>query len=251
MKMNSGVELYSLVSPRSKWLILLLVVSMSACTLQRRNVAPVPVAQEVVRSSVKYQKEYLLVAGDQVEISVWRSPEVSRTVVVRPDGYISLPLIQDLPAAGRSPREVAESVRVALSERLLKPEVTVIPLAVRQPSVYVLGDVRSPGVYPIRNAVTAVQAIAVAGGSLRSASERDITIIRLSDEGYLEAINIGDAPSNGQMDPYMTLAAVPLKPDDVIFVPETGRSQISRLLTDALVPLQIYLNYKLIRAYDL
>lgn len=210
-----------------------------------------PVAPEVVRSSVRYQKEYILVAGDQIEVSVWRSPEVSRTVVVRPDGNISLPLIQELPAAGRTPKEVAESIRVALSERLLKPEVTVIPLAVRQPSVYVLGDVRNPGTYPIRNAVTAAQALSLAGGVLRSGSENSSSIIRLSEDGYIEAINLGDTSQRNQTDRYMSLAAMPLRPDDIIFVPETGRSQITRLLSDALVPFQIYLNYKLIKAYDL
>lgn len=210
-----------------------------------------PVVPEVVRSSVRYQKEYVLVAGDQIEVSVWRSPEVSRTVVVRPDGHISLPLIQELPAAGRTPKEVAESIRVALSERLLKPEVTVIPLAVRQPSVYVLGDVRNPGTYPIRNAVTAAQALSLAGGVLRSGSENSSSIIRLSEDGFIEAISLGDTSQRNQTDRYMSLAAMPLKPDDVIFVPETGRSQITRLLSDALVPFQIYLNYKLIKAYDL
>lgn len=229
----------------------LVVLVQWACTPMRGTIAKMPVVPEVVRSSVRYQKEYVLVAGDQIEVSVWRSPEVSRTVVVRPDGHISLPLIQELPAAGRTPKEVAESIRVALSERLLKPEVTVIPLAVRQPSVYVLGDVRNPGTYPIRNAVTAAQALSLAGGVLRSGSENSSSIIRLSEDGFIEAISLGDTSQRNQTDRYMSLAAMPLKPDDVIFVPETGRSQITRLLSDALVPFQIYLNYKLIKAYDL
>lgn len=249
------MNLIELMLQRSKLLLISLAglvgLALVACTPMRGSITKMPVAQEIVRSSVRYQKEYVLVAGDQIEVSVWRSPEVSRTVVVGPDGNISLPLIQQLPAAGRTPREVAESVRITLSERLLKPEVTVIPLAVRQPSVYVMGDVRNPGTYPIRNAVTAAQALALAGGVLRSGSENSSSIIRLSEDGYIEAIPLADTSQRNQTDRYMSLAAVPLKPDDVIFVPETGRSQITRLLSDALVPIQIYLNYKLIRAYDL
>jgi polysaccharide export outer membrane protein len=134
-----------------------------------------------------------------------------------------------------------------LSERLLNPEVTVIPSQIRQPSVYVLGDVRTPGAYPARNAVTATQALALAGGVLRTGGESNIAVIRLSEDGYLEAIPIGGDWSITQSGPYITLAAAILQPDDIVFVPETGRAQIFRALSDLLVPYQIYLNYRLIQ----
>jgi polysaccharide export outer membrane protein len=202
---------------------------------------------EVARSSLRFQKEYLLFAGDQVEVSVWRNPEVSRTVTIRPDGFISLPLIQELKAAGLTPKELAEGVTKQLSGRLLNPEVTVIPSQTRQASVYVLGDVRTPGAYPARNAVTAAQALALAGGVLRTGGESNTAVIRLSESGFLEAIPIGGDWSITQSGPYITLAAAVLQPDDIVFVPETGRSQISRALNDLLVPYQIYLNYRLIQ----
>lgn len=224
----------------------LLALAVAACSLPRSDVDRVATSPEVIRSSVRFQKEYLLAAGDQIEVSVWRTPEVSRTVVIRPDGFISLPLLQEVRAEGLTPRELAASITKGLSARLLKPEVTVIPLQVRQPTVYVLGDVRAPGAFPIRNAATAAQAIALAGGALRSGSEGDTTLIRLSEEGYLEAIPIGGQMSVSQPGPYVTLAGTLLKADDIVFVPETGRSQVMRILSDVLVPFQIYLNYKLI-----
>jgi polysaccharide export outer membrane protein len=208
-------------------------------------------AKQIVRSSVKYQKEYLLFAGDQIEVLIWRNAEVSRTVVIRPDGYISLPLLQEVKAAGLTPGELAASVSKAYSGRLLNPEVTVIPVQVRQPTVYVLGDVRNPGAYPLRQAVTAVQALAMAGGAVRTGWEGQTAVIRLSQDGYLEAIPVG---GNGgseffftdQVSPYRTLGNTPLQADDIVFVPETGRSQFFRALSDLLIPFQIYLNYKLI-----
>ncbi len=219
---------------------------LAGCT----TAAPVPdeaaARREVVRSSVKYQKEYLLFAGDQIEVLVWRNPEVTRTVVIRPDGYISLPLLQDVKAAGLTPKELAAEVTKDYSGRLVNPEVTVIPVQVRQPTVYVLGDVRTPGAFPLRQAVTAVQALAMAGGVLRSGSESDTSVIRLSQDGYLEAIPVGGQFSISQSAPYRALGNTVLMADDIVFVPETGRSQIFRALADILIPFQIYLNYRLI-----
>jgi polysaccharide export outer membrane protein len=209
--------------------------------------ARVVVPPEVMRSSVRFQKEYLLYPGDQLEVAVWRNPDVSRTVIVRPDGLISLPLLQDVQAAGLTPRELAQSITKLYSPRLLNPEVTVLPMQTRQPTVYVLGDVKTPGGFPVRNAVTAAQALALAGGVLRTGGESDATLIRLSDDGYLEAIPIGGGMSFTQAGPFMSLAAVMLKPDDIVFIPETGRAQFVRGLQDLLVPYQIYLNYRLIQ----
>ena len=206
---------------------------------------------QVVRSSVKYQKEYLLFAGDQIEVLIWRNVEVSRTVVIRSDGFISLPLLQDVKAAGLTPKELAAEVTKAYSGRLLNPEVTIIPVQVRQPSVYVLGDVRTPGAFPLRQAATAIQALAAANGALRSGWEAETVIIRLSQEGYLEAMPIGGQGGNEwfftqQSGPYRLLGNIPLQPDDIVFVPETGRSQLFRALADILIPFQIYMNYRLI-----
>jgi len=220
---------------------------MAGCASPLPSTHEVKAPPEVYRSSVRFQKEYLLYPGDQVEVVVWRNSEVSRTVTIRPDGYISLPLLQEVQAAGLTPRELAQNITKAFSARLLNPEVTVLPMQVRQPSVYVLGDVKNPGAFPVRNAVTAAQAIALAGGVLRSGGESDTTLIRLSEDGYLEATVVGGRVSVTQAGPYQELSLVMLKPDDIIFIPETGRAQVLRVLSDLLVPYQIYLNYRLIQ----
>lgn len=224
-----------------------LMTGLAGCTAAPARARRDDLPPEILRSSVRLQKEYLLFEGDQIEVSVWRVPEVSRTVVIRPDGNISLPLVQDMKAAGRTPRELAADLRQALSRRLLDPEVNVIALTVRQPTVYVLGDVRAPGAFPLRGAVTAAQALAAAGGTLRSATEADTTLIRLSREGFLEAIPLqggGVADVSGTL---LALAATPLQSDDIVFVPESGRSQVVRVFNDLLLPFQIYLNYKILQ----
>jgi len=140
-----------------------------------------------------------------------------------------------------------------LSTRLNEPEVSIIPTAVRQPAVYVSGDVNNPVSVPLRDAPTAMQAIALAGGFKRTASERDVAIIRLADDGHVEAIAL-TMPSNGQPGPYMALRGLLLQADDIVFVPESGRSQMSRFLDDFINrPLQgvnslvqTYVNFRLV-----
>ena len=224
----------------------LAAVLLSACAAyQRTNVDQIAAPAQIVQSSARFQKEYMLFAGDQVEIFVRRFPELSRTLIIRPDGMISLPMLQDVPAAGLSARELAAKLQSLFGARLVDPEVAVIPLQVRQPTVFVLGDVKNPSVVPYRNAQTLVQAIGMAGGFLRSGSEGDVTIIRLSQEGYLQAIPV-NVEALGQPGPYLAYGLTLLQPDDVIFVPEHGRSQLVRFLDDiVLKPAQLLITFKL------
>lgn len=232
------------------WAALLAALSLSGCATAPSPGHQAVAAPEVLRSSVRLQKEYLLTEGDQIEVSVWRNQEVSRTVMIRPDGHISLPLLQDVKAAGLSPRELADQLRTALSGRLVKPEINVIPVNIRQPTVYVLGDARNPGAFPLRSSATAAQAIALAGGVLRSGSEENITIIRLSAEGYLEAIPLASSGAGRGPSPYLQMAATPLKADDIVFIPESGRGAVVRAINDLLAPFTIYLNYRLLEKID-
>lgn len=223
---------------------LIAVALVAGCVTQRTDVEKLAAKPEIIQSAVRFQKEYVLFAGDQIEVSVWRVPEVSRTVTIGPHGMISLPLLQDVQASGLTARELADKLKTLYSARLLKPEVTVIPMTVRQPVIYVLGDVKNPSSIPYRNALTALQAISMAGGFLRSGAENDVTIVRLSKDGYLRAIPI-EVEAGGQPGPYLAFALTQLEPDDVVFVPEHSRAQVVRFLNDfVLPPMQILLNYR-------
>ena len=225
-----------------------LCVLIASCASVRTNVDSLPVKPEIVQSAVRFQKEYILFTGDQLEISVWRVPEMSRNVSIGPDGKVSLPLAQDVQAAGLTARELAEKLKAVLSSRLLNPEVTVIPVSIRQPVVQVLGDVRNPSPVPFRNAQTALQAISNAGGLIRSSAAADVTIIRLSSDGYLRAIPV-EIEAGGQPGPYLGLGLVKLEPDDIVFVPESNRSQAIRFMQDFILqPIQALYTFKLFKA---
>lgn len=202
-----------------------------SCTAARPGLSQITVSPDVVDASARFRKEYVLGPGDQLDVIVRRVPEVSRAVVIRPDGYISLPLVQDVPAAGKTPRELTAALTKLLSARLVDPEVNVIPVQVRQAVVYVVGDVNNVVAVPFRDAPTMFQAIALAGGFRRTASPRHVMVIRLGEDGNLRAILV-DSRISGQAGPYMALRATALQSDDIVFVPENGRAQVARFLED-------------------
>jgi polysaccharide export outer membrane protein len=202
----------------------------------------------------KFRKEYLVSPGDQLDIVVRRVPEATRSVVVRSDGQITLPLANDVAVAGLTTREIDAKLKGLLSQRLRDPEVTVIAAQSHPATVYVGGEVNAPGAVPLRNAATAVQAIALTGGLKRSASVKNIVIIRLGEDGKLETIPL-DLKNHSQRGGYEALAVTRLTGDDIIFVPENGRSEVSRFIDDFINrPLQgvnsilgTYVNFRLVQ----
>jgi len=190
-----------------------------------------PVDRKIVEAKGRYVKQYLLMAGDRIEISVWQVPEVSRVVQVRPDGKISLPTVSGIKAAGLTFEELEEELTTRLSERLRDPIVTVIAVDIRSANVFVLGDVATQRAVPLRQATTALEAITAAGGMLRSAASREVSIIRLGEDGILRAIPV-QVPERGQPVPHMSLTIAMLQPDDIVFVPERKRSEAIRFLDD-------------------
>lgn len=244
---------FQTMSRLSRSLASMIPVLLAGCASARPGVSEVLAPEEVVRSEARFRKEYIWAPGDQLEVVVRRVPEVSRILIVRPDGYITLPLLDDVHAAGLTPMELKKTLTERFSERLLDPEVTVIAIQVPPPVVYVMGEVANNSSVPLRNAPTAVEAIAFVGGFRKSARPKDTMIIRLGDDGYIRAIPI-PAEVDGQPGPTMGMRAMLLQPDDIIFVPEAGRSQVSRFLDEIVNrPLQtltglvgLYLNFRLI-----
>jgi polysaccharide export outer membrane protein len=228
---------------------------VQSCMHPRAKVTQIPVSPQVLQSSIRFRKVYVFEPGDTVEIAVTKVPEVSRTVIVRPDGFIALPVVNDVKAAGKTPDELRLELTGLFSKRLLNPEVAVIPTQVRQAMVYVTGEVGQASVaVPYRDAPTALQAITMAGGYRRSAALRSVAIIRLGEDGYLR-ITVIDLPDKTQPGAYAGLAATPLMPDDILFVPESGRGQVNRFINDFVtqpllaVDLAIgtYTNFKLVQ----
>ncbi len=122
--------------------------------------------------------EYRLGPEDVVSIFVWKQPDLSTTVVIRPDRKISLPLLGEIEAAGKTASQLQTEIAASLRQFVNDPRVNVIVKEVNFPAVTVLGQVRKPDRYHIRQRVTALEAIAMAGGFTEFAKRDRVTIIR-------------------------------------------------------------------------
>ncbi|HUO36183.1 MAG TPA: polysaccharide biosynthesis/export family protein [Candidatus Acidoferrum sp.] len=121
---------------------------------------------------------YVIGPQDMLDINVWKEPGVSRTVPVRPDGKISLPLLDDVQAAGLTPMQLSDSLTEKLKKFIAQPEVTVIVTQINSERVYVIGSVARPGAYPLTPGMTILQALSSAGGFTQFANEKKIFLLR-------------------------------------------------------------------------
>lgn len=162
----------------------------------------------------KPELSYRLGPEDQLRISVWENKDLSVDLVVRPDGKISMPLLQDVVAEGLTAAQLAETIRDGLSAYIVNPEVTVIVLQVNAPKYYIIGYVARPGTYPLRGDTSVLQALALAGGLTQFASPRSIKLIRAtSGKQEVKKINYYNLIDDGGKGNYL------LKSGDTIVVP--------------------------------
>jgi polysaccharide export outer membrane protein len=132
---------------------------------------------------------------DVIELSVYRDPELSRTVPVRPDGKISLPLVGELEAAGRTPEEVRLDVASRLRAYVQEPAiVSVIVREVNSARFFVVGEVGRPGAYPLRGEVGVLQGLALAGGPGEFSSRKTIVLVRAAS-GRVTTLELSDLES--------------------------------------------------------
>ena len=115
---------------------------------------------------------------DLLRISVWENKELTLDLVVRPDGKVSMPLIQDVVAEGQTAMELGNTIHQRLLTYIKEPQVSVIVLQVNAPKYYVIGSVAKPGTYSLRSETSILQALALAGGFTQFASPRSIKLIR-------------------------------------------------------------------------
>jgi polysaccharide export outer membrane protein len=158
--------------------------------------------------------EYRIGREDVLEVVVWREPELTRVVPVRPDGKISIPLAGEVEAAGRTPAELQAGITKALGPYVQDAAVAVLVREINAARVYVLGEVTRPGGFPLRGPMTVVQAIAVAGGRSEFASD-EVLWLRQATGGKTERVSLSfDELVKGE-----AVGALWLKPGDVLYVP--------------------------------
>src|SRR5438874_1053729 len=140
------------------------------------------------------ESEFKLGPDDVVEVFVYKEQELSTTVVVRPDGKISLPLIGELSVNGKSSLELQKEVSQKLTQYIAQPTVNVIVKEVNSAKVSVAGEVKTPGMYKISARATILDAVALAGGFTEYAKRSKVTLIRVSANGQQQQyqINVED-----------------------------------------------------------
>lgn len=167
-----------------------------------------------------YTKEFLLGPEDVLDVAVWRNEDLSRTVVVRPDGMISLPLIGDVRAVGLTANQLAELITKRMTEYKTDARVTVNVKEVNSYYVYLLGEVAKPGKYQLKTYTTVLQAVSMAGGFTPFASKNDMQVVRNMVNGFGSVLEVRipvhyDDLLKGKGDPGNLI----LMPGDIIVVP--------------------------------
>lgn len=172
-------------------------------------------AADVPKASVlkSAEAEYRLGPEDVIDVFVWKEPDLTCTVTVRPDGRISLPLTDQIEAAGKTAAQLQQEISEKLKQFISNPVVNVIVRQVNSLKISVLGEVKKPDVYRIKNRVTVLDAIAMAGGFTEFAKPTKVVILRNTPQGPQRyQVNIKQVVSDSKAAP------VYLQPMDTVYV---------------------------------
>lgn len=131
----------------------------------------------------KVDDDYVVGPSDVLAINVWKDLELSRNVIVRPDGKISLPLIGELEVSGMTALNIQSLIADKLKEFISKPQVSVIVQEVKSRTYIVVGKIAKPGSYPLGKPTTVLEAIAIAGGFMEFARENKLYVLRVKEDG--------------------------------------------------------------------
>lgn len=200
-------------------LLVSLAVAVSGCVSMVRNQLFGPPLLDPVAPEV-HNYMYRIGPGDALDIFVWRNPDVSTTVPVRPDGRITAPLLEDVPAAGRTPTELARDLEEVLSEYIRDPLVTVTVGGFQgeyDQTVRVVGEAAQPTTIPFRDKMTALDVMISVGGLTNFADGNGATVVRQTPEGPVERrVRLEDLVRDGDIS-----ANVQMAPGDILIIPES------------------------------
>lgn len=196
------------------------MVALSGCSSWqnpwRQKYPSPPEATYQLRAAFKYK----IGPGDSVEIFVWRYPEVSTTVPVRPDGFITAPLLEDIPAAGKTPTELARDLEEQLAVYLRDPLVTVIVqgfVGVYPDQIRVMGEASSNQALPYRDGMTLLDLMIAVGGLSDFAAGNRAMLVRFEDgEQQKYTLRLDDLIKNADLS-----ANTDMRPGDILIIPQS------------------------------
>ena len=189
-----------------------LIVILAACATGGEQRAT---ASAAATRSLGTANEYVIGPEDQLGILFWREKDISGDVQVRPDGIITLPLIGEVLAAGKTATALAAEIEMLAGRYLTEPSVTVTVRQIQSRKIYITGEVNNPGTYPLTGPRTIMQALALAGGVQEYARLKEITVLRVV-QGQTQAyrFNYDDVSRGRNLDQNFEL-----QPGDTIIVP--------------------------------
>ena len=196
-----------------RWLLVLLASAwLVGCASNAPKLPPAPV------SAATPDYNYIVGPGDNLNIIVWRNPELSLSVPVRPDGKVSTPLVDELVAQGKTSVQIARDVEQAISKFVRDPIVTVIVTGFVGPyseQIRVVGEAAKPQALPYKQKMTLLDVMIAVGGLTDFADGNSASILRASDGGKQYAVRIRDLIKRGDIS-----ANVEMKPGDVLIIPQ-------------------------------
>ncbi len=190
----------------------IIVLVIAGC----RNAPPLPPAPA---ASSLPSSEYIIGPGDNLNIFVWRNPELTVTVPVRPDGRISIPLVNDVVAIGKTPTQLGSDLEQQLGKYIKEPVVTVIAQGFVGPfteQVRVIGEASQPRALPYRTDMTVLDAMIEVGGLTRYAAGNDAVIVRtIGGKQTTYSVHLDDLIKDGDV-----ASNVALQPGDILIIPQ-------------------------------
>jgi polysaccharide export outer membrane protein len=184
-----------------------------------RAPAPAPTPTPTAAENKSTDNNYIIGPGDSLEVFVWRNPELSVTVPVRPDGKISTPLVEDMVAVGKTPPQLARDMEKVLGEYVRAPKVNIIVTTAASAFslVKVVGQVQHPSALPYREGMRVLDAILAVGGLTQFASGNRARIVRMEDgKEIIIHVKVADLVNSGDVRQNQLL-----KPGDVLVVPQS------------------------------
>ena len=196
---------------RSVFILAAIAASLAGCSSSSYPPAPRDVA------SPDYN--YLIGPLDNLSIIVWRNPDLSLTVPVRPDGKVSVPLVEDLPAQGKNPTQLARDIEKAMGKFIRDPVVTVLVTEFRGPyseQIRVVGEATRPQALAYRQNMTLLDVMIAVGGLTDFADGNSASVLRTAEGGKQYSVRLKDLVRRGDVS-----ANIEMKPGDVVIIPQS------------------------------
>lgn len=236
----------NLLTHRVNFIILLLLLLLTSCAIR------VPKKAMLEKTTTESRQtepavfppapEYHLGFGDVIEVKFFNNEKFNEILTIRPDGRISMQKVGDILVAGMTPMELSKLITENYAKIIINPEVTVIVRNFSGHQVYVLGEVKTPGAYPIQKNLTILQSLALAGGQKETATLKSILLIRRSHDGAVDIRRIDLSKNSPDA---IQKNDVSIQAFDIIYAPKTFIANINTFLDQAfsgvIPPLDIYL----------